>query len=148
MLSMLKRDKSERTPGRRYVRAKAAGKRRPEELSYALLFALQSEAFELAFPYLHFHRVCWGMLSAVSDSCRQDLLRSIGPGYLDKECKLPFVVGYILMQASGALGPRKLTNFVAAAKVIDEELGKGVGDSMLSVLRKEKGIPISFVHED
>lgn len=117
-------------------------KPRPEELVKAFALALQHESVDIGFPLLHFHRVCWNMLRKVHDACRVDLFKACGPGYLDEEVDLPFVVGYIFMDAVGVHSGRPdPTMLVTAARVMDEELQKeGMGDAMISVLRKDKGL--------
>ena len=63
---------------------------------------LHAEIIEIAFDYLRLHRQCWRLLRIVKDACRDDLVRMYGPDYMQKESELPFVVGYVLMTATGS----------------------------------------------
>lgn len=147
-LMMAKIDEAEMASGMRFegpYGPMPPGKQRPEELIKALVLALQREAVDLAFPYLHFHRVCWEMLRKVHKSCRLELLRSCGPGYIGNENQLAFVVGYIFMGATGAIGGiSDPTLLVMAARAMGQVLSEGTGDAVLSVLRKGKGFRIKI----
>lgn len=76
----------------------------PEKLVRSLVWALQGESLELAFPYLLMHRWCWKMLRAVKDTCHPLLREKYTGAYMENETELPFVVGYILMANSGMGG--------------------------------------------
>ena len=62
--------------------------------------ALNTETMELSMDYLVMHRSCWRLLRLVNDDCKPKLLEIYGPGYLEKEYSLPYVVGYIFMTAT------------------------------------------------
>lgn len=93
---------------------KGKGKRRkreendrlpPEKLIRSLVWALQGEALELAFPYLVVHQCCWKMLRAVREACDPVLRERYPAACMENETELPFfVVGYILMANSGMGG--------------------------------------------
>ncbi|KAI0156453.1 hypothetical protein GGR57DRAFT_463469 [Xylariaceae sp. FL1272] len=72
-----------------------------EQLIRPLALALHAESLEFAFPYLHFHRWCWRVLRSVKDACDSLLRQLYTPEYLENECQLPWVVGWIFMAASG-----------------------------------------------
>ena len=74
---------------------------------------LDAEAFELSIDYLRVHRFCWTLLRNVNDACKPQLLEMVGPGYLEKENQLPFVVGYIFMAATST---SQLANFLRAKR--------------------------------
>lgn len=65
-----------------------------------LVNALHAETLELSVDYLRMHRFCWMLLREVNETCKPQLLEIYGPGYLEKENQLPFVVGYIFMAAT------------------------------------------------
>lgn len=67
------------------------------ELLESLRNALQSERLELGFDYLALHRFCWKVLRQLREECNPGLWKIFGPGYLERESQLPFVVGYIFM---------------------------------------------------
>lgn len=69
----------------------------PDRLIRALVLALQAESLTLAFPYLTLHRVTWGVLRALREACEPLLLELYGPGYMERENQLPWVVGWIFM---------------------------------------------------
>ena len=71
-----------------------------EKLLESLRNTLMSESMELNYDYLLFHRMCWRLLRSVHEACRPKLTEMCGPGYLEKESQLPFVVGYIFMAAT------------------------------------------------
>ncbi|KAF6235008.1 hypothetical protein HO173_006938 [Letharia columbiana] len=62
--------------------------------------ALHAETLEMSVDYLRMHRFCWMLLRNVNDVCKPQLLEMFGPGYLEKENQLPFMVGYIFMAAT------------------------------------------------
>lgn len=72
----------------------------PEKLVRALAITLQVESLELSIPYLTLHRSAWEMLRAVRDSCDPLLRQRFGPGYMERESQMPWVVGWIFMAAS------------------------------------------------
>lgn len=65
-----------------------------------LASALHAETLELSVDYLRMHRFCWMLLRKVNEVCKPKLLETFGPGYLEKENQLPFVVGYVFMAAT------------------------------------------------
>ena len=73
-----------------------------------LAIAIHAETLELSVDYLHLHRSCWMLLRNVNDACKPQLLEQIGAGYLERECQLPFVVGYIFMVATQTNGVANL----------------------------------------
>ena len=62
-----------------------------------LIMGLHAEHLELSFDYLRLHRMCWIVLKAINDKCLHPLREIFGPGYLEKENQLPWLVGYIFM---------------------------------------------------
>ena len=94
------------------VQARAAGSRvskklaqtqelHPVELLLALYGSIEDETSELSFDYFGFHQKCWSLLRVVQKELHQSLLPYVdGPGYLDNETQLPFVVGYIFATAA------------------------------------------------
>ncbi|KAK5626079.1 hypothetical protein RRF57_001794 [Xylaria bambusicola] len=121
-----------------------------EQLIKPLVFALNAESIEYAFPYLVMHRWCWRLLRAVKDSCDSCLRQLYTPAYLENESQLPWMVGWILMAASGLEGGvsdrRPLQLAAEAVKCFCE-----VGTSRLiceQVLGQQMGMPVEFVEAD
>jgi hypothetical protein len=63
--------------------------------------ALVAEAQMLRFDYFSFHLRCLQLLRALRTSLDDKLREYFGPAYLENDTQLPFVVGYVLMVASG-----------------------------------------------
>lgn len=113
--------------------------------------ALHAESLELSVDYLRIHRFCWMLLRRVNEECRPQLLELYGGGYLDKESRLPFVVGYIFMTATetsrvaNVLLPRRGDVQVSsrllakAAAVIEEMIDSGAGAIEIDILEKYCG---------
>ena len=126
----------------------------------SLACALHAEHLELTFDYLRVHRMCWTFLRTVNDKCRPFLLETYGPGYLEKENQLPFVVGYIFMTATntervaGLLLPRRrgedghieATSRVLgeAGRVIQGMIESGAGGVECRVLRERHGLEMGL----
>ena len=118
--------------------------------------ALHAEALELTFDYLRLHRFCWILLRQVNDTCKPKLLEMYGPGYLPKECDLPWMVGYIFMTATNTsriadvLLPRRGTGKVSsqllalAAEQIKGMVDGGAGAIQLKVLQEFLGYGIEM----
>ncbi|KAI0452937.1 hypothetical protein F5B21DRAFT_481612 [Xylaria acuta] len=136
--------------GRR--KAAKSGNMPLEQLIKPLVIALHAEALEYAFPYLNLHRWCWRLLRAVKDLCDPILRQLYTPAYLEKESQLPWVVGWILLAASGlGDGVSDRRPLQLAAKAINEFLDAGTGGVICKqVLGKQLGMPIEFQfeHED
>lgn len=72
----------------------------PVEMLYALTISMSQEVPLLSFDYFGLHRSCWSVLRITQRAMHQKLLKYFGPGYLETENQLPFIVGYIFMVAS------------------------------------------------
>ncbi|KAI8948207.1 hypothetical protein F4801DRAFT_469679 [Xylaria longipes] len=120
-----------------------------EQLIKPLVCALHAEALEYAFPYLNMHRWCWRLLRAVKDSCDPILRQLYTPAYLEEECQLAWVVGWILMAASGLEnGVSDRRPLQLAAKAMNEFLDAGTGSIICNqVLGKQLGMPVEFEFE-
>lgn len=70
------------------------------EILDALCTALQSEVQEFGYDFLTIHDSCWLLLRAVQKQCDSDLIKIYGPGYIETESQLPFVVGYVFLTAT------------------------------------------------
>ncbi|KAI0416786.1 hypothetical protein F5X98DRAFT_387764 [Xylaria grammica] len=117
-----------------------------EQLIKPLALALHAESLEFAFPYLMMHRWCWRVLRAVKDSCDACLRQLYTPAYLEKESQLPWIVGWILMAASGMEGgvsdrrPLRL-----AAEAMNGFFDSGASSTICEqVLGKQLGMPVEF----
>jgi hypothetical protein len=109
----------------------------PLELLLALQLSIADEAPLLQFDYFAFHRICWSVLRTVQQALHPKLLQYYGPGYLESENQLPFVVGFIFMTASQSQ---------SAAKILGHRMKKGVQIS--SKLLHEAGIELNRMLED
>lgn len=118
----------------------------PDQLIRPLVFALHAEALERSFPYLNMHRWCWKVLRATKEACDSVLREIYNPANIERETELPFVVGWILMSASGLESSASdLRPLVCAAEAVNGFLGAGTGDFICSkVLGGILGMPISF----
>ncbi|KAG6307462.1 hypothetical protein E4U45_004638 [Claviceps purpurea] len=61
---------------------------------------------------------------------------------MQRETELPFVVGWILMAASGHDGVIDLRPMHAAAKALNEALAKGAGDVIRKEMGEKLGMPV------
>ncbi|ROW05698.1 hypothetical protein VMCG_05163 [Cytospora schulzeri] len=95
----------------------------PEKLVRALAITLQAESLEMSFTYLTLHRSAWEMLRAVRDSCEPLLRERFGPGYMERESQMPWVVGWIFMTA--VRGDGTLMQMAATAMKARIEAGDG-----------------------
>ncbi|MCJ1376607.1 hypothetical protein MMC20_007850 [Loxospora ochrophaea] len=120
---------------------------RPIQLLNALLNVLQSETVELSFDHFRLHIFSWRLLRDIKEALADDLRKIYGPGYLEKENQLPFIVGYLFMTAvqtsklAGVLVPKQqdvVTSrlLVQAAKVTKEKLETGGGGIEVKMLRQ------------
>jgi hypothetical protein len=67
------------------------------QLISLLKAGIDAEMLEFSFDYLTFHRVCWGLLRALNDRCRDEFSREFGPKYnIETDDQLPSIVMYIL----------------------------------------------------
>jgi hypothetical protein len=71
----------------------------PVELLQALSDAISDEVTILKFDYFTMHRRCWQLLQELNERLRDDFKKYLGAGYLERENKLPFVVGYVFQIA-------------------------------------------------
>jgi len=119
-------------------------KLKPKDLIEKLVIALHSEAIQLAFPYLQFHRICWEMLREVKNACHKRLLEMHGPEYMEEESQLPWVVGYILIEAAPVGGYQDLRLLALAAEAVNGVLSKGEGGAVVRALDKDKGFSLEI----
>lgn len=126
---------------------------RPIQLLDSLLNAVQEEVLELSFSHFRLHITCWLLLRSIKEALDVDLRDIFNPGYLEKENQLPFIVGYIFIAAvqqkelAGLLVPKRkdmVTSGLlkAAAAVVGEWLGKGMGAVELRMLQKRWGVEV------
>ncbi|KAI8626898.1 hypothetical protein F5Y19DRAFT_194089 [Xylariaceae sp. FL1651] len=130
-------------------RAAKSGNMPFAQLIKPLVFALHAETLEYTYPYLHMHRWCWRLLRAVKDSCDSILRQLYTPAYLEKEYQLPWVVGWVLMAASGLEGGvsdhRPLQK---AAEAMNSFFSDGTSSFITEqVLGKELGMQVAHVSE-
>lgn len=120
-----------------------------EHLIKQLVYVLHAETLEFSFPYMHMHRECWQVLRAVHKSCDAVLRELFTSAYMQRESELPFVVGWILMAASGPDdGTVDLRPLHEAAKALHEVLVAGTGSIILREdLGGKLGLPVKFVFE-
>ncbi|KAK3996598.1 hypothetical protein QBC44DRAFT_377370 [Cladorrhinum sp. PSN332] len=115
-----------------------------EQLVESLVFALQAETMELAFPWLIMHQLCWGLLRSIKERCNSLLMQMFTPAYMQKESELPWVVGYIFLAAVGLDGgPRDMRLLQLSAGVMDE-LIEAASDSVLQVVNRHLGLTVEF----
>ncbi|KAG6156648.1 hypothetical protein E4U37_008352 [Claviceps purpurea] len=112
------------------------------QLIEKLTMFFNAETIEFTFPYMHMHRECWKMLHVVRKACDPILRQIFTPAYMQRETELPFVVGWILMAASGHDGVIDLRPMHTAAKALDEALAKGAGDVIRKEMGEKLGMPV------
>ncbi len=106
------------------------------ELVLALALALHAEVAEISFDYLTLHSVCVNLLEAVRTKLDPELRQWFGPGYLEDQNKLPYVVGYMFMAAAskvvrpGADRLQLLKGAVEPLMFTIENVGSQVQESM------------------
>lgn len=126
----------------------------------SLANALHAESVELTIDYLRLHRFCWMLLRQVNEACKPRLLEMYGAGYLEKECQLTFVIGYIFMTATttsriaGLLLPRRGDVEVSsrllatAADCIQGMIDIGAGEMEIGMLERQLGFGIDLSRLD
>ncbi|KAG6032127.1 hypothetical protein E4U19_007687 [Claviceps sp. Clav32 group G5] len=112
------------------------------QLIEKLTMFFNAETIEFTFPYMHMHRECWKMLHVVRKACDPILRQIFTPAYMQRETELPFVVGWILMAASGHDGVVDLRPMHTAAKALNEALAKGAGDVIRKEMGDKLGVPV------
>ncbi|KAG6081582.1 hypothetical protein E4U30_006691 [Claviceps sp. LM220 group G6] len=112
------------------------------QLIEKLTLFFNAETIEFTFPYMHMHRECWKMLHVVRKACDPILRQIFTPAYMQRETELPFVVGWILMAASGYDGVADLRPMLTAAKALNEALAKGAGDVIRKEMGEKLGMPV------
>ena len=75
--------------------------------SLALALGYEAVEFSFSFPYLQVHDSSWMLLQKLKDSFHPLLRQIYSPAYLERASKLPHVVGYLSLSASGKDGGRK-----------------------------------------
>ena len=115
--------------------------------------ALHTETLELSVDYLRLHRFCWMLLRNINDTCKPQLLKIYGSGYLEKENQLPFVVGYIFMAATQTNGVANLLLpkragvqvssglLATAAGALKEMIESGAGEIESKFIAQRLGVP-------
>ncbi|KAF1943592.1 hypothetical protein EJ02DRAFT_343053, partial [Clathrospora elynae] len=122
---------------------------------------LHAETIEISYDYLRLHRQCWRLLRLVKQYCHGDLLKMFGPGYIEKESQLPFVVGYVLMSATssqqvGDMLRARLPGVAITDKVLADAkvvvmgmIAEGAGALIVEhILPKALGVQIHFEFEE
>ncbi|KAM7190876.1 hypothetical protein V8F20_009560 [Naviculisporaceae sp. PSN 640] len=129
------REKRARAENKAKGKEKATATKIPAaELVTALVTCLQAESVEVAFPYLVLHRMAWRFLHIVQEECDPLLRQMYGPGYLGPEHRLPWVIGWIFMAASGSDGgPPDLTLLRLAGEALDECLSPEMGNGSIAI---------------
>jgi hypothetical protein len=123
-----------------------AGQLKPESVIESLVFALQAETVELAYPYLIMHITCWELLREVKSDCDRLLRAKYTPAYMERESELPWVVGYILQAASGIEGVKDMRLLQEAAEPFNDLIAS-VPDSIVKVFSKISGIAVELETE-
>ena len=124
-----------------------------------LVNALHAESMELTMDYFRLHRFSWMLLRSVNEKCKPKLLDMYGPGYLEKENQLPFVVGYIFMAATTTsrvakhLLPKRTGEVTSkllatAAEALGDMIGSGAGRMEIEVLEKQYGFAVDLSEVD
>ncbi|KAI0973477.1 hypothetical protein F4678DRAFT_477921 [Xylaria arbuscula] len=109
-----------------------------EQLIKPLVNSLHAESLQFSYPYMMMHRLCWGVLRRIKDSCDACLRQLYTPAYLEKESQLPWIVGWILMAASGLEGVSDRRPLQLAAKAMKEFLNSGGGQCDLLNTRADR----------
>ena len=82
------------------------------------------------------HRLSWTILRGVKQGCDPILRQLYTPAYIENETQLPFVVGWILMNASGSNGTPDGRLLAAAAESIDVAVDVGYGKMAIMAARQ------------
>lgn len=126
---------------------------RPIQLLNSLLNAIQSEMIELNLDHFRLHTFSWRLLRNLKSELDDDLRKIYGPGYLEKENQLPFLVGYIFMTAvqtsrlGGMLAPKRedvVTSklLVKASGVVRLMMETGAGGIEHKMLKDHLGMDV------
>ncbi|KAF1989571.1 hypothetical protein K402DRAFT_390531 [Aulographum hederae CBS 113979] len=128
----------------------------PVQLLQSLRLAVQVELPELTFDHLRLHRMCWMLLRNIKNKCHDKIIEMFGPGYLEEEYQLPYVVGYLFMAATTTtkiakeLGMVKKNDIVTSkllmmgADCIREMIDTGLGGIGVRMLSEFGRIPIQI----
>ncbi|KAK7211735.1 hypothetical protein V2G26_018913 [Clonostachys chloroleuca] len=119
-----------------------------EELVKALILALHFESLEMAFPYTLMHRLCWNLLRQVKKECDPLLRELYTPAYMERENQLPWIIGYILMAASGIDGGVQDGRLLKAAADVFNVMTETEAGMVSIVVMKKLGFDIGFEAEE
>ncbi|KAI8965245.1 hypothetical protein F5Y11DRAFT_22587 [Daldinia sp. FL1419] len=114
-----------------------------ERLVRSLMFALQGETLELAFPYVKLHRESWALLRAIRTRCDPLLRQIFSQEYMTRETELPFLVGYLFAALVERQDPALLMEAGAAAAEFIHSNGSVVTKSLERI-----GMSVVFQTED
>ncbi|VUC22349.1 unnamed protein product [Clonostachys rosea] len=118
-----------------------------DALAKALILALHFESMEMAFPYTLMHRWCWNLLRQVKNECDPLLRQLYTPSYLERENQLPWIIGYILMAASGIDGGVQDERLLKAAAGVFSVMTETEAGMVSMVVMKKLGFDIGFEAE-
>ncbi|KEQ58310.1 uncharacterized protein M437DRAFT_59780 [Aureobasidium melanogenum CBS 110374] len=113
--------------------------------------SLQSEGMHLTFDYFRLHRFCWMLLRNVRDACADFIRQTFGPGHLEREDQLPFVVIYLFKRAfakdkAGKSGGTEARSkiFLEAAGAIQNMIETGGGGICVKMMEECYGYDVDW----
>lgn len=118
-----KKNRSKRSP--------RTAKLRPERLIRGLMFALEAESLELAFPYTAMHRQGLSLLRAVREHCDSLLQKTFAPAIITQGSALWYVVTWIFANAQTT----KDSKLLLEAGVAVREFLRSEGGWVLGLLK-------------
>ncbi|EGZ77346.1 hypothetical protein NEUTE2DRAFT_162152 [Neurospora tetrasperma FGSC 2509] len=94
----------------------------PSQLIHQLALDIEAEISETSVDYLAMHRQCWDFLRSLEGAVDPYFRRVAGPGWIEREHQLPFVVGYIFSTVLDPVGGEsKMTEFLVLASKVYKE---------------------------
>ncbi|KAJ4385144.1 hypothetical protein N0V85_008196 [Neurospora sp. IMI 360204] len=95
----------------------------PSQLIHQLALDIEAEIPETSVDYLAMHRQCWDFLRSLEGAVDPYFSRVAGPGWIEREHQLPFVVGYIFSTVLDPVGGEsKMTEFLVLASKVYKEV--------------------------
>lgn len=95
----------------------------PSQLIHQLALDIEAEIPETSVDYLAMHRQCWDFLRSIKTAVDPYFIRVAGPGWIERDHQLPFVVGYMFSTRLDPLGGEsKMTEFLILASKVYKEV--------------------------
>jgi hypothetical protein len=109
--------------------------------------AVQADILALNIDYFALHIRCVDLLRDIYVKLDPDFLKYLGPGYIEKETELPFLVGYIFQVASLSNKAAEQSHLVGKMDEVKSAILLKAGRLVGELSEKEGGVEVERVRE-